>query len=263
MNFKIEVKNFSLRQTLLSGQCFRFYEVSQHCFRVFAYNNFAEIIQEGDVLNFTDSSCDSSFWVNYFDLNGSYASYLFGFKGDLILEKAASFCGNIHILNQHPFEVLISFLLSSNNNISRIKKIISVLCENFGSRLDFGFAFPTVEQLKGCSLYDFEVLRAGFRSKYILDAVLKVSSGEVDLQAIQNFSLSKAKEELLKIRGVGSKIADCVLLFAYHRFEVFPVDVWIKRVVEKYYGSGLSRQILSCPGFAQQILYHSMRKGLI
>ena len=159
--------------------------------------------------------------------------------------------------------MLISFLLSSNNNIPRIKKIISILCSEFGEKFNWGFAFPKLKGLSDCSLNDFLVLKAGIRTKYVYDAVRKVVSGDVDLNGIFRMKVDEARKQLLKINGVGNKIADCVLLFAYHKLEVFPVDVWMNRVIENYYRTGLSEQILSCPGFAQQLLYHSKRSGVI
>ena len=263
MEFEIRVDNFSLEKSLLSGQCFRFSKISDGSFSVFAGENFVNVFQKGSFLKFKESTCGKGFWINYFDLNFNYAGVLQGFFGDLVLESAIKFCGNLHILRQDPFEVLISLLLSSNNNISRMKKIISVLCREFGKKFKWGFSFPKFNQLKNCSISDLEILRAGFRTKYVYDALCKIGSGEVNLNKLGLMSLDDARSHLLKIKGVGRKIADCVLLFAYHKLEVFPVDVWINRVIEMYYKMGLSRQVLSCPGFAQQLLYHSKRSGII
>lgn len=263
MNFETEIKGFSLTQTLLSGQCFRFKAIGPNHYLVFAKNNSVEVLQNGNLLIFKNSACDEAFWRNYFDLDFDYETLLLKFSGDLLLETAIKFCGGLRILRQDPFEVLISFILSSCNNISRIKRIVYDLCRNFGVKSSFGFAFPTVEQLKSCNLSSLGVLKAGFRSTYLLDAVKQIVDGSLNLASLGFLSVEKARNQLMKIKGVGPKIANCVLLFAYHRFEVFPVDVWIKRVLNQHYASGLSEQFLSCPGFAQQLLYFSKRSGII
>lgn len=263
MNFNLRVKGFSLQQTLLSGQSFRFDEIAPNHYLVFAWNNVVEVEQSGDELFFKNSTCHPEFWHNYFDLNYNYSNLLCGFSGDSILEIVRGFCGGIRILKQNPFEVLICFLLSSCNNIPRIKKIVSVLCRNFGTQLSCGFAFPTPQQLEHCNLNDFAILKAGFRSAYLIDAIRNVCCGNLDLSKLSSLSVDEARKKLMNIKGVGKKIADCVLLFAYHKFEVFPIDVWVKRVLQQYYQSGLSSQFLSCPGFAQQLIYYSKRSGII
>lgn len=247
----------------MSGQCFRFSQLASGYYSVFAWNNSVEVLQVENELFFKNSTCDESFWRNYFDLNYDYSELLCGFLGDLTLELVSDFCGGIRILNQNPFEVLICFLLSSCNNIPRIKKIVSVLCENFGTKLDCGFAFPTPEQLECCGLNDFAVLRAGFRAAYLIDAVKRVCCGSLNLNGLRGLNVNDARAQLMQVKGVGRKVADCILLFAYHNFEVFPVDVWVKRVLQQYYKFGLSEQFLSCPGFAQQLLYYSKRRGII
>lgn len=263
MSFDLKAVNFSLEKTLFSGQCFRF-EVLNDCkFLIFSGKDFAVVQQVGEILKFENSTCNENFWSKYFDLNFDYGKILQGFVGDVVLESAVSFCGRLHILNQDPFETLISFLLSSNNNIVRIKKIVSILCERFGEKFQWGFAFPEIESLKNCTLNDLSVLKAGYRTKYIYDAICKINSKEVDLEKLWFLNVDDARKNLMKIKGVGVKVANCVLLFAYHKFEVFPVDVWIKRVISMYYKLGLSKQVLSCPGFAQQLLYYSKREGVI
>lgn len=264
MNFVIETKNFSLRQTILSGQFFRFYELKPNFYLIFANNNSVEVSQDGNLLIFKNSTCDKNFWLNYFDLNVDYSKFLFNFLGDSVLELAVKFCGGIRILNQNPLEVLVCFLFSSCNNILRIKKIVHALCVNFGTKIaNVGFAFPTLNQLKLCNLSNLEVLKAGFRTPYLIDAIKKIFCGSLNLNDLGNLDVDEARKQLMQIKGVGRKIADCVLLFAYHKFEVFPLDVWMKRVVKQYYNLGLSKQILSCPGFAQQLLYYSKMNGII
>lgn len=263
IDFKFKIKNFSLRDTLYCGQCFRFREIDKNIFLVFfnSYSSYVE--QKQDWLLFYSSSCDVSFWRKYFNFEVDYSVLLKGFKGDLVLEKLIRCCSGIRILKQDPFETLICFILSINNNILRIQKIIEVLCKNFGEKIKNGYSFPKLDVLSNCSEKDFKILKAGFRTKFLLDAIYKVSSGFLDLKKLYFLSFEEAKKELMKVYGVGNKVSDCVLLFAYNKMQSFPVDVWIKKVLNEYYKDGVSKQILSCPGLAQQLLFFGKRSGYI
>lgn len=263
MNFKLKIDNFSLKDTLMCGQCFRFKIIDSDCFLVFAGSNSAKIKQEKDILVFESSTCQIDFWKNYFDVNTNYKKLLNGFKGDKILEKAKATCGGIRILRQDPWETLISFIISANNNIPRIQSIIDRLCINFGNKIKNGFSFPTFQDLKDYTQEDLSILKAGFRTRYIVDAIKKVNSGEIDLSKFYKINTQISKKELMQICGVGNKVSDCILLFGYHKMDAFPIDVWMKKALKEYYPNGLSEQILTCPGLAQQLLFHSKRNKLI
>ena len=263
MNFKFKISDFSLDNTLNSGQCFRFYKIKKDKFLVFAGLHSSYIIQKKEYLYFEESDCCEKFWKRYFNLDVDYKFLYKNFIGDKVLEKLLKKCYGMRILKQDIFECLISFILSINNNIKRIQKIIEILCENFGVRNKNGFSFPCVDVLCQFNEKDFEILRAGFRVKYLLDAIYKVKNGEISLENICCLDFKEAKMQLKKIKGVGEKVANCVLLFAYNRMESFPIDVWIKRVVEEYYKNGLTEQVLSCPGLAQQFLFFGKRNKYI
>lgn len=263
MKFKLKIDNFSIKDTLMCGQCFRFKIIDLDCFLVFAGSNSAKIIQKEDTLIFESSTCSIDFWENYFDFSTNYKKLLNDFQGDKVLEKAKSICGGIRILRQDPWETLISFIISANNNIPRIQNIIDKLCTNFGKKIKNGFSFPTAQDLKDYTQNDLSILKAGFRTRYIIDAVKKVNSGEIDLTKFYKINTQISKQELMKICGVGNKISECVLLFGYHKMDAFPIDVWMKKALKEYYPNGLSEQILTCPGLAQQLLFHSKRNNLI
>ncbi len=263
MKFSFNLKGFSLHNTLYSGQCFRFKEVGKNKFLIFSGCNSCYVWQDGEKLFFDKSSCDEIFWKEYFNYNFDFISKLRNFKGDKVLEKLVGCCPGIYILKQEPFETLISFILSVNNNIKRIQKIIEVLCENFGEKVRNGYSFPKVEVLKKCSEKDFDVLKAGFRTRYLVDAIKKVYTKEVDLDELYYLNFEEAKEKLKKIYGVAEKVSSCVLLFAYNKMESFPIDVWIKKVIDEYYKKGLTKQVLSCKGLAQQFLFYGKRNGFI
>ncbi len=258
----INTPNFSLSDTLECGQCFRSEKIKENRYLIFAGDRSAVFEQKQEFLFCSEKTYSEwdEFWAIYFDANTDYLSLQKGFCGDSVLETACRHTGGIHILKQEPWEALCSFIISANNNIPRIRGIINRLCSQFGSKIPGGYGFPSAEQLSKCSVEELAPIRAGFRTKYILDAAQKVSSGEVSLETIEKADIETARNELIKIKGVGKKVAECTLLYGFHRFEAFPIDVWIKRVLEEYYPNGISPQIQSCPGVAQQILFHYIRK---
>ena len=263
MDFSFTLKGFSLYNTLYSGQCFRFKEIDKNKFLIFSGCNSCYVRQKGEELFFKESSCDEFFWKEYFNYSFDFIDKFKKFEGDKVLEKMIGSCPGIYILKQEPFETLISFILSKNNNIKRIQKIIEILCENFGEKIKNGYSFPKIEVLKECSEKDFGVLKAGFRTKYLVDAIDKVYTKKVDLNKLYTLSFEEAKKKLKRIYGVAEKVSSCVLLFAYNKMESFPVDVWIKKVIDEYYKEGLTKQVLSCKGLAQQLLFYGKRNGFI
>ncbi|MBR6564050.1 MAG: DNA-3-methyladenine glycosylase 2, partial [Clostridia bacterium] len=175
------------------------------------------------------------------------------------LKKACEYSYGIRILNQEPFETLCSFIISQNNNIKRIKGIIERLCENFGEEKNGYYTFPSAEKMAALTLVDLAPLRSGFRAKYLLDAAKKVASGEVDLNKLKNMPLDDARAELMKIVGVGPKVADCCLLFSHKQVKAFPKDVWIKRAMETLFGGDLPKEAEDFAGIAQQYIFFYAR----
>ena len=159
------------------------------------------------------------------------------------------------------WETLCSFIISQNNNIKRIKGIIERLCRLFGQPIgDSGFfSFPTPETLAAATAEHLAPLRCGFRARYLIDAAQKVCYGQVRLDAIPSMPMEEARRELMQICGVGPKVADCVLLFGFHRLECCPMDVWMKRVFAVLYPNGLPDCARDFAGIAQQYLFHYAR----
>lgn len=195
-------------------------------------------------------------WRDYFDLDTDYTELKRRFSEDETLSKACTFAGGIRLLKQNSWECLISFIISQNNNIPRIKGIIDRLCENYGGE------FPAPHQLSQETPDTLAYLRSGFRAKYLCDAAVRVNSGETDLSAISSAPIDEARAALKAIKGVGPKVAECVLLFGMHRVEAFPVDVWIKRVLAEYYPNGFPEFARDSAGIAQQYLFHYIRNGI-
>lgn len=261
MSYEIKCNCLDLKQTLFCGQCFRFKEISDGEFEGIAGNKYVRLFQKNDGIEIDCSEGDLSFWQDYFDISLDYTSLLDSFGKDETL-KAACYGRKIRVLKQLPFETLISFIISQNNNIKRITGIIDRLCENFGEKISGGYAFPDVAVLAELSEDDLAPLRAGFRAKYIIDAAKKVGSGEVNFEKIREMPDNEAREALKIIKGVGDKVADCVLLFGLYRTAAVPKDVWIKRVNAYYYPNGFPECVGNYAGIAQQYLFDYARTEL-
>lgn len=256
------ITDLDLRETLDCGQCFRWSEQSDGSFRGIVRGRFAQVRMDGNDL-FLDGAeeSDRMMWRDYFDLDLDYGEV----KRELsalhpVLAQAARFAPGIRILNQEPFEALISFIISQNNNIKRIAGIVDRLCENFGQEIKAGrFAFPTAERLASLSPDDLAPIRAGFRHRYIIDAAQKVADGTVDLESLRYLPYDEAQAELMKITGVGVKVADCVLLYGLHRLDGFPLDVWMKRAMAALFPDLTPKDFGQYAGIAQQYIFHYSR----
>lgn len=256
------ISAFGLKDTLMCGQCFRFKENADGSFTGIAYGKVITLSKTGDTLVLYTNEADFlNIWYDYFDLGLDYGKI----KADLslvhpTLKEAAKFAPGIRILKQEPFEALISFIISQNNNIKRISGIVKRLCELCGEEISEGlYAFPTPEALGKFTAEDLAPIRAGFRAKYIVDAVKKVNSGEVDLKKLEAMDYDDAKAELLKIKGVGSKVADCVLLYGLHNLRGFPMDVWMKRAMAVLFPDFTGKDFGEYAGIAQQYIFHFAR----
>lgn len=256
------VKNFSLAETLDCGQAFRWKEKGNDVWCGVARDKYLELELSADTLILYNTSLldYKAFWENYFDLKTDYGEIISKISHNPILKEAAQMGEGIRILRQDSWEALCSFIFSQNNNIERIKGIIERLCENFGENLGNGFySFPTAQKIASLTVEDLEVLRSGFRAKYAIDAAKKVASGEIDLEKIAKMPIDEARSELVKIYGVGEKVADCTLLFGMYRIDAFPRDVWIKRAMERLFPEGLPKETEGCEGIVQQYLFYYAR----
>lgn len=280
----LTLPGFSLADTLNCGQCFRWTETNGR-FHGIAAGRTLEISQQGDQITFhnTDEAEFNGFWRNYFDLDTDYSAFQRIFCLDPTLQRACKYAGGIRILRQEPWEALCSFILSQNNNIPRIRGIIERLCKLFGNPISVAtlletippqngptaifitdesktvYSFPSPERLATASLEDLAPLRAGFRAKYVLDAARKIADETVCLETVKTAPYHEAQAELMKISGVGPKVADCALLFGFYRLEAFPEDVWVKRILKQFYSNGFPECCRPYGGVAQQYLFHYFR----
>lgn len=252
---------FDLRDTLDCGQAFRWSEADDGRWSAVVGNRKLTVALRGDefVLFDTTFAEFEQKWRSYFDFDRDYLRIMKAFGENEILRDAARYASGIRLLKQDTWECLCSFIISQNNNIPRIKGIIERLCENFGERIEGGYTFPSAEVIAGLSLDELAPLRSGFRAKYILDAAQKVASGEIDLENLSKMDSELGASELMKIKGVGPKVADCVLLFGAGKIDRCPKDVWIKRVLTEFFGGALPECALPYAGIAQQYLFHYAR----
>ncbi len=255
-------QNFNIAQTLDCGQAFRWSKTDNDDWQGIAFGKFLKLRQDNDKIILFDTSKKDfeQIWLKYFDLDRDYEKIIDGISHNEILKNAAEYGSGIRILRQDSWEALCSFIISQNNNIPRIKGIVERLCENFGEKIDGGYAFPTARKIASLSLEDLLVLRSGFRAKYILDAAKKVASGEINLEMLSEKTTDEVRNELMKIYGVGAKVADCAMLYGMGRLDAFPKDVWIKRALEVLFGGELPESTGQYAGIIQQYIFFYARE---
>lgn len=255
------ITEIDLAQTLDCGQAFR-WEEQDGKWQGVAFGKFLELeIKDSVIILYNTTEEDfNNIWCDYFDLERDYGKIITEISTNEILKTASDYGKGIRVLNQEPWETLCSFIISQNNNIKRIKGIIARLCENFGEDMGGYYSFPTAQKIASLTLEDLSVLRSGFRAKYILDAATKVANGEVNLEILKELSVEEARNELMKIKGVGPKVADCALLFSHRHISAFPKDVWIKRAMEVLFGGELPKEAEKYAGIVQQYIFFYARE---
>lgn len=259
-----DVKCLDLELTLDCGQAFRWSKNEDGSFSGVAGGYFLNIKKDGDdiILKNTSEKAFLEFWAHYFDFEKDYDEICARLKKDKLLASTIDEYYGIRILNQEPWEALCSFVISQQNNIKRIKLIIDRLCRAYGDELENGYyTFPNAQKLAKLTVEDFEALGTGYRAKYLERLAKDVYNGNINLEKIKQMPLEDARKELLSIFGVGIKVANCALLFGFEFYEAFPVDVWMKRVME-YYPNGLPKCFEGIEGIAQQYLFYWARNNL-
>lgn len=278
------VRELDVAKIFDCGQCFRFEAVEnsrhQKEFSGVAYGKFVSFAQDGDELYIygSDRRDLDGIWSRFLSLELDYAEITRDINESYpskALADAAEYGKGIRILAQEPFEAVISFIISQNNNIPRIKKIIEALCKRCGEEIYLCdearkhacascslCTFPSAEAIASLGVEGLAELRTGFRAKYIYDAARRVCDGQLDLEAIEELDTASAIEALCEVKGIGMKVASCALLFGFGKYDAFPVDVWMKRVAEKYFpeldsfsGATFGRYA----GIAQQYLFYYER----
>ena len=273
-----DVKNFNPKHIFECGQCFRWIKQEDDSYTGVAMGKVINVKQEGNKI-YLDNTTKEDFdniWYDYFDLGRDYEEMVNTLKVmDEYLEKATEFGEGIRILKQDGWEMLISFIISANNRIPMIQRAINNLSKNYGTYIgeykgQEYYAFPTSEQLSKASVEEIRACSTGFRDKYIKSTSQTVNDENIDVLEYRKLSTDQCLKELLKFNGVGPKVADCIALFGMQKYDTFPVDVWVKRVMEEFY----VEENLSLPkirkfaldkwgdlaGFAQQYLFYYARE---
>lgn len=271
------VENYDLALTLASGQCFRWSQSGDAWTGVIG-SRWILLRQERDCIRAQTTAPPGDWqWLrHYLQTDVDLGSILVAFPDDPPMREAVAACRGLRLLRQPPWECLASFICSSAKQIMHIKGIVGALCRTFGQPVQVppgmepAWAFPTVERLAAASDAQLRKCMLGFRARYLSGTARKLAAGELDLSLLRGMSLEQARAQLLTLPGVGVKIADCVLLFAYGFHEAFPVDVWMSRALRKFYFAdrrvGLAQlRRFACShfgphaGYAQQYLFHYMR----
>ena len=277
---EIELNNlsdFELVHIFECGQCFRWQKEKDESYTGVIKCGVVNVKKEEEKTIITGSfkKEDEEYIREYLDLNNDYSAIKKIIEvNDENMQKAIKYGYGIRILNQDPWEMLISYIISAANNIPRISKTIENISKAYGEKVEWNnkeyYKFPTPEALSRASAQDLRNLNLGFRDKYVYNATQEVYSGKVDLENIEKMSYKEAKKELMKIQGVGEKVADCILLFSMKKSDAFPVDTWIKKVMSELYSESRNVKKISAfaenkfgkyAGIAQQYLFYYMRSN--
>lgn len=268
------INDFNLEQTLECGQCFRFYKQNDNEYVVVAYEKLIHVKQEDDNLIFFNNSIEEveNIWIDYFDLKRDYGKIKnFLLQNDKKLEPAIKEKYGVRILNQQFHEMLISFIISQNKQIPHIKQLVRRISEEYGEYLgevngERYYSFPDVKTLGTITEEAFREMKTGFRAPYLYDAAQKLATGVISMETLKGLNENETRDKLISIKGVGEKVANCVMLFSLGFREAFPVDVWIKRIMESVYFNGedtpkdkiqlfAKEQYGEYGGYAQQYLF--------
>lgn len=293
-----DVKNFELNHTFDCGQCFRWERQENGNYIGVVYGRVIELEKKDDdiIIYNTNMEDFNSLWVNYFDLNRDYGSIKDKLSKDPLLSEAVEYGYGIRLLQQDPFEITLSFIISARNSIPIIMRTIKNISKAYGKAIVYKgetyYAFPTPEELRNLKVEDYESCGGSFRSKYLKDTVDKINMVIDNTKAEDKGQFTRSEEELNEIlkydlnrikameadechtalqgfSGIGPKVADCIMLFSMNKYSAFPVDVWVKRAMQFFYLAPdvslpkirvfAREKFGDLSGFAQQYLFYYAR----
>ncbi len=278
---RFAVSNYALAETLNSGQAFRWREGPDGWEGVIDGRWVLLSERPGEILCRAMAPVRDWTWVeDYLQLHVNLERVLAIFPSDPHMRMAVETCRGLRLLRQDPWECLASFILSSTKQITQIKQVVESLCTCFGRAIPVpegslpAYGFPGPDELARTSEQELRKCKMGFRAKYLLPAAQAVASGSLDLEELRKLELGEARQRLVKLAGVGPKIANCVLLFAYGFCRAFPLDVWVLRALRELYFPGENPSMKQLEqfsdtyfgeesGYAQQYLFHAVRTGRI
>ena len=255
-----DAKDFNIKQTLECGQLFR-YTIKNDYAEVYSLDKKAILYQNNDSIIIENE--DKEYFENYFDLNCDYSKIKEELKELPMMRNAIRYGYGIRILRQDIVETILSFIISANNNIPRIQGILN--------RIAPQGHFPTIEELTKFTENDFKTMGCGYRASYLEKTIKTLAENKINLSEPFNLNGFDANKYLCaNLVGVGPKVADCILLFAYHKMDVFPVDTWVKKIYQDLFGNSASPKVIrqnlidmygKSAGYAQQYLFYHKRDG--
>lgn len=256
--------DFNVKQTLECGQIFRF-SIDGDCALVYSKDKKAEIFTYPSKIEILTDDVD--YFYNFFDFNTDYSKIKDQLKSDEFLKKAVDYGYGIRILKNDLFEMIVSFIISANNNIGRIKKSIEYLCSHFGEKNNVYYAFPTLDELKCATVIDYKNAGLGYRAEQLKETISTLTNS--DIENLKSLNLDEQFKFLINLKGVGEKVANCILLFGLNRKDVFPVDTWINKVYNHLTNTTttncklITRELTSrygnLSGYAQQYFFYYFR----
>lgn len=240
---KIELKNnFNLDSTVTCGQIFRYYKLEDNSYDIILKDRVINVYKKDNYIIASSNNEDDLEIVvkNYFDLDNDYENinkYLL--EKDSLLKDAIMFSCGLMMIRQDPFETLIEYIISANNGVPNITSALNNIATKYGKKVLFNkkeyYLFPSYKDLKDVTKEDFRECKVGFRDKYLESIVYKLNNNIINLDDFNKLDSNEAMDKLMKNNGIGPKVASCILLFAYQRYDVFPVDTWVKKIMESNY----------------------------
>ena len=234
----LKVNNFNLKDTITCGQIFRYEEELDNSYTVLLSDRVINIKQDKDIITFTSNKEDNlkEVIINYFDLDYDYDSVNnMLLKSNPELKEIINYSKGLKMINEPKLEVIISYILSQNNRVPQIKKALDNISQMSGEEVIFNnkkyYLFPSIDNLKKLSVEDYRRLKCGFRDKYLYDFI----QSNFDINSLSNMSSKDALDTLISMKGIGEKVASCILLFGFHRFDVYPIDTWVKKYMKDEY----------------------------
>jgi N-glycosylase/DNA lyase len=273
------IKDFNPVHIFECGQCFRWLKQQDGSYTGVAKGRAINVSLCKDKLIILNTNLEDfiNIWFEYFDMGTDYSLIKSRLEKDKIMKKAIEFGYGIRILKQDIWETLISFIISANNRIPMIMKVVDSLSKSYGDKIIFQgreyYSFPDATRLALSNIEELAACKMGFRCKYVMDTSLMIRNNQVRLEELSSMNTDQARKELKRLPGVGNKVADCTLLYSGTKIDVFPTDVWVKRVMEElYFGREASlREIQNfakhkfgeMSGIAQQYLFYYAREHKI
>lgn len=273
---KIEVpnKDFNLIHTFDCGQCFRWNRDFDGSYTGVAGGKAVRMREQGQSIVIENCSKEDyeGFWKNYLDMDRDYEKIKKAVSINDIMKTAVEYGKGIRILRQEFFEALMSYIISQNNSIPNIKRVVERLCAAYGDEIEMEgkvyYSFPAAKTLATLEESDFRALGAGFRDRYLKGASRLVAEGALTYEGLCSMTTEDARRELMKVKGIGNKVCDCVMLFALGKFDLFPTDTWINQVMGESFGTESVKTAKSVgesmfgqySGFAQQYLFYWKRQ---